>query len=76
MPLIFTAQTGAALLIGLIIGISIGFALGAWWLALRTEKRAIRSIPDARAYHGEYPIRDHRTLADIPPMPHRDGPGS
>ncbi|NBW12157.1 MAG: hypothetical protein EBR82_29420 [Caulobacteraceae bacterium] len=64
MPLLFTAQTGAALLIGNLIGLNIGFVMGAWWHAVRSEARD-RPAPDAtRAYRGPWPIRDHATLAE------------
>lgn len=39
MPIELTVQTGAAFLIGFIIGGNIGFAMGAWWHAVRTERR-------------------------------------
>jgi hypothetical protein len=64
MPLAFTVQTAAAALLGLIVGIGLGFVMGAWWNALRTEL-GVAASADARAYRGPWPIRDHRSLADL-----------
>lgn len=62
----FIWQTAAAFAVGVWLGISIGFAIGAWWHALRTESRAqaeadLQAL--TRAYRGPDPIKTHRTLA-------------
>jgi hypothetical protein len=42
-------QTAAAGFVGLIIGINIGFAFGAWWHALRTEPADLYLLKDKQA---------------------------
>ena len=51
MALAFAWQNSAAALIGALTGLNIGFALGAWWQALRAEARAA----------DEADIRDHQS---------------
>ena len=49
MAIELTRQAAAAVFIGLIIGINIGFALGAWWHALRTEPAEACQFEDETA---------------------------